>query len=70
MTPCRNGIEGEEKMASWSMKLNRRLIELSKQSLTFEAIAARLNRKPDTILKIAKRLGLSLKPGRGLKAKR
>jgi hypothetical protein len=55
------------------MKDDRRLIELSKSSLTLEAIAARLKRKPDKILKTAVRLGLSLKSvrssDRGLKAK-
>jgi hypothetical protein len=55
---------------SWSMKDDRRLIELSKLSLTVEAIAARLNRKPDKILKTSTRLGLSLKPKQGLKVKR
>jgi hypothetical protein len=51
------------------MKLKRELIELSKQSLSLEAIAARMNAKPNTILKMAIRLGLSLKHDRGLKAK-
>jgi cell division protein FtsL len=57
-------------MPSWSMKLSRELIELSKASLSGEAIAVRMNRKPETILKMAKRLGLSLKPDRKLKVKK
>jgi probable addiction module antidote protein len=52
----------------WSMKDDRRLIELSKLRLPFEAIAARLKQKPDLVLKRAIRLGLSLKSDRGLKA--
>jgi hypothetical protein len=56
-------------MAGWSMRLDRELIALSKQSLTLEVIAARLNRRPESIVMMAKRLGLSLKADRGLKAK-
>jgi hypothetical protein len=53
----------------WSKQRDRELIELSKQSLTLEAIATRLNRRPESILMMARRLGLSLKADRGLKAK-
>jgi hypothetical protein len=57
----------------WSMKDDRRLIELSKLPLPFEAITTRLKQKPALILKRATRLGLSLKrmqsSDRRLKAK-
>ena len=57
----------------WAMKDDRRLIELSKLPLPFEAITARLNQTPDLILRKATRLGLSLKrmrsSDRGLKGK-
>jgi len=63
----------QKSLGGWSMKDDRRLIELSKSSLSLEGIAARLNRAPEKILKTATRLGLSLKPmrssDRGLKAK-
>jgi hypothetical protein len=48
------------KGAAWSMKRDRELIGLSKSSLTLEAIAERLRREPDKILKSATRLGLTL----------
>jgi hypothetical protein len=53
----------------WSLKEDRRLIELSKQSLAVEAIADRMKRTPDRILKMAVRLGLSLRSDQGLKGK-
>jgi hypothetical protein len=55
----------------WSMKHDRELIELSKSSLTLEAIAERLRRQPDRILKSATRLGITLnrRQASGLKAK-
>ena len=64
MAPRRN------KGAAWSMKHDRELIGLS-QSLTLEAIAERLGRKPDKILKSATRLGLTLnrREASGLRAK-
>jgi hypothetical protein len=69
----RREAEGDAKMTGprtrWSLKEDRRLLELSKQSLTIEAIADRLKRTPDSILKMAIRLGLSLKSDRRLKAK-
>jgi hypothetical protein len=43
----------------WSMKDERRLIELAK-SLPVEIICIRLKRKPDSILKAALRLGVSV----------
>jgi hypothetical protein len=44
----------------WSMKSDRKLIVLSKTK-TLEAIADQLQRPPATILRAAKRLGLSIK---------
>jgi hypothetical protein len=47
----------------WSMKSDRKLIVLSKTK-TLEAIADQLQRPPATILRAAKRLGLSIKRDR------
>jgi len=44
----------------WSMKADRELMALSKTQ-TLEAIADQLQRPPATILRAAKRLGLSIK---------
>jgi hypothetical protein len=44
----------------WSMKADRELIALSKTK-TLEAIADQIQRPPATILRAAKRLGLSIK---------
>jgi hypothetical protein len=46
----------------WSMKADRELIALSKTK-TLEAIADQIQRPPATILRAAKRLGLSIKRG-------
>jgi len=65
----RMALPGSKK-PGWSMKTDRELIVLSKQSLTLRVIAARLNRAPESVSKTAARLGLSLKTDRVLKAKR
>jgi hypothetical protein len=44
----------------WSMKLDRELITLSK-TRTLEAIAAKVQRQPESVLKRAAKLGLSIK---------
>jgi hypothetical protein len=44
----------------WSMKHDRELMSLSK-TITLEAISAQIQRPPLTILKAAKRLGLTIK---------
>jgi hypothetical protein len=54
-------MAGTPRSGNWSMKQGRELIKLSKLSLTLEAVAERLGRKPATILKTASRLGLTLK---------
>jgi hypothetical protein len=46
----------------WSMRQDRELIALSKTK-NLEAIADQLQRPPATILRAAKRLGLSIKRG-------
>jgi hypothetical protein len=43
----------------WSMKLDRELIALSK-TRTLEAIAAKVQRRPESVLKRAARLGLTI----------
>jgi hypothetical protein len=55
------------KVAGWSMKADRELIQLAK-SETLEAIADQLQRSPAYIFKRAARLGLSIK-GRKAKGK-
>jgi hypothetical protein len=44
----------------WSMKADRELMDLAKTH-TLEAIVEQLQRPPATILRAAKRLGLSIK---------
>ena len=48
-----------KKITRWSMKLDRELIALSK-TRTLEAIAAKVQREPESILKRAARLGLTI----------
>jgi len=48
------------KLAKWSMKTDRELIQMAK-SQTLEAIADHLQRSPAFVLKRAARLGLSIK---------
>jgi len=43
----------------WSMKLDRELIALSK-TRTLEVIAAKVQRQPESVLKRAVRLGLTI----------
>jgi hypothetical protein len=45
----------------WTMKSERELIALSKKKHTFEAFVEHFQRPPATILRAAKRLGLSIK---------
>ena len=46
----------------WAMKEDRKLIELAKTK-TLEAIAHHFQRQPKSVLRAAKRLGLSIKRG-------
>jgi hypothetical protein len=48
-----------KKITRWSMKLDRELIALSK-TRTLEAIAAKVQRPPESVLKRAVRLGLTI----------
>jgi len=50
----------DKKITRWSMKLDRELIALSK-TRTLEAIAAKVQRVPESVLKRASKLGLSIK---------
>jgi hypothetical protein len=52
----------------WSFKEDRRLMELAKSSISLEEAAKQLGRSPDTIKRMALRLGLSLKPKDGKKS--
>lgn len=61
-----NALTGEimarkSRAATWSMKTDRELIQLAK-SETLEAFADKLGRTPESILKSAARLRLSIKP--------
>jgi hypothetical protein len=46
----------------WSFKEDRRLMELAKASISLEEAAKQLGRSPETVKRMALRLGLSLKP--------
>ena len=52
----------------WSVKEDRRLMELAKSSASLEDAAKQLGRSPDAIKRMALRLGLSLKSKRAKKA--
>jgi hypothetical protein len=57
----------------WSMKKERELIQLARSNRTVDQIAKRLDAAPPSIVKVAKRLGISLKStprNPGLKAKK
>jgi hypothetical protein len=56
------------KLRSWSFADDRRLIQLASLR-SLEAIADLMNRTSENVAKRAKRLGLSLKFGRAMKAK-
>jgi hypothetical protein len=61
------GPEGEREMvrklknARWSFKEDRRLLKLAATSKSIEEIANLMTRKPETIRKVAIRLGVSLR---------
>jgi hypothetical protein len=46
---------------SWSLKKDRRVIELAMSRKTLEQIAKAMDRSPERIRKVAVRLGVSLK---------
>jgi hypothetical protein len=48
---------------------DRRLIALAASLKSLEAVASALGRKPDSVARSAKRLGVSLKSKGGMKAK-
>jgi hypothetical protein len=48
---------------------DRRLVQLAGSLKTLEAVAKHLGRKPESVAKTAKRLGVSLKSGDRPKAK-
>jgi hypothetical protein len=54
----------------WSFGEDRRLIALSVALKSLEAVSSALGRKPESVAKSARRLGISLKSKGGLKAKR
>jgi hypothetical protein len=48
-------------MAQWSFKDQRELIKLAAASEDLETIAARLKREPESVVKMAKQLGVKVK---------
>jgi hypothetical protein len=46
----------------WSFKEQRHLIELANASKSLDEVAEAMGRKPETIRKMAMRLGVSFKP--------
>ena len=53
------------------MKTDRAIIQMAREGLTFDQIAARLDKYPESVIKTAKRLGIYFKPTkRRLKAKK
>jgi len=52
------------KHSRWSYAEDRRVLELAASSKSLEEIANRMNRKPETIRKVAIRLGVSLPDAR------
>jgi hypothetical protein len=46
----------------WSFAEQRRLIELARASKSLEEVAKATGRKPESIKKVAMRLGISFKP--------
>ena len=46
----------------WSFKEQRHLIELANASKSLDEVAEAMGRKPETIKKMAMRLGVSFKP--------
>jgi hypothetical protein len=49
-------------MPKWSMKTDRDLIELARANMSVDRIAAKLEVAPASVVKAAKRLGISLGP--------
>jgi hypothetical protein len=55
---------GPKRPEPYSRAIDRELIELAK-TLNLEAIVKRTGRKPEAVLKMAKRLGIKIKVGKG-----
>jgi hypothetical protein len=54
----------------WSFAEDRRLIQLAASLKSLEAVAAELKRTPESVARSAKKLGVSLKSGAGLKLRK
>jgi hypothetical protein len=48
-------------MSNWSFAEQRQLMELAAASEDLETIAARLKRAPESVVKMAKQLGIKIK---------
>jgi hypothetical protein len=59
----------QKQKTRWSYAEDRRLIQLAASSNSLEAIADEMNRSPERIAQMVKRLGISLKSAAELKAK-
>jgi hypothetical protein len=54
----------------WSFAEDRRLIQLAATLKSLEAVSDQMKRTPERVARMAKRLGVSLKSGAGLKARK
>jgi hypothetical protein len=54
----------------WSFAEDRRLIQLAATLKSLKAVADQMKRTPERVARMAKRLGVSLKSGAGLKARK
>ena len=59
----------QKQKTRWSYAEDRHLIQLAASSKSLEAIADEMNRSPERIAQMVKRLGISLKSAAELKAK-
>jgi hypothetical protein len=55
----------KRRLPGWSFAEDRRVVELAEKSKSVEEIASLMNRKPETIRKVAIRLGVSLRKAAG-----
>jgi len=59
----------QKQKTRWSYAEDRRLIQLAASSKSLEAIADEMNRSPERVAQMVKRLGISLRSAAELKAK-
>jgi hypothetical protein len=57
-------------MSHWQMSHDRQLMQLARSNLSAEQIAAKMKAPPKTIIMIARRLGIKLRPSAPTKDRR